>query len=70
MSSLGLFRGRKLLRRTVDWLDGGLSELSDTLSEQASVRLVLVVYIVAVHLWVVYALTSSSQPQFLKSTLG
>jgi hypothetical protein len=70
MSSLGLFRGRKLLRRTVDWLDGGLTELSDTIREQAVVRLVLVVYIVAVHLWVLYAMTGSSQPQFLDSTHG
>lgn len=66
MSSLGLFRGKKCLRRTVDWVDSGVSELGETVREQAAARLGLIVYLFVVHMWLLYTFTSPAQAQFLE----
>mmetsp|Transcript_6660 Transcript_6660/g.11757 ORF Transcript_6660/g.11757 Transcript_6660/m.11757 type:complete len:347 (+) Transcript_6660:5649-6689(+) len=66
LSSLGVFRGKKVVRRVADWVDGGVSELGDIVREQAVIRLLLIVYLVVIHMWLLYSFTSPSQPQFLE----
>lgn len=54
LSQLGLFVGRRHLRRIAEWVDEGVREFTDLMEEVSAVRLSVAVYFIAVHGFLVY----------------
>lgn len=66
MGSLGLFTNRRWLRRLVDFLDEGIREFTDVLEEIALARAACVVYLLVIHIVILYwILDNPSSQDFL-----